>query len=902
MLCTRHLLSLFMVACIHMVSAQETSSLLQGRIADENGNAISDVFVKLTGEQLQGERQTVSDPEGFFRFVNLPNGSYQLVLEHISFATLQLTGLRLKLGQSLTIPQIHLTASTDELPEVLVTAVSNTTASTSIAIEDNIVLDDIDDIPLERDYSKVIELLPGVNASFLGDEQVNISGATGLENAIFIDGMNTTNLFNGSGGTQLPYNFVEEINVKSGGFEAEFGRATGGIINLVTRSGGNTLSADAFGYFSDNSLSSDGRRVPGDFGNGIFQRYDAGFSVGGPVIKNKLWYFAAYNHRVESEDASIPGIEDLTDKRVSHIFAGKLSWQPAPETHLQLSIFGDPTNWDRVGHNFVLDDFVGSLANPEPFLGKWQQGSYNFSAKMDHALTPNWLGSISASRQNGNYKADASSESARNEPTFIDLLTGEWSGGYGGRFDRGLTQNAANFSITYFKGLDQLKAGVQFEDNILDEDWRWESAGPDNAGFIRRVAENSYQTWPLVLQTQARNRVLSAYLQAEWYANEKLILKPGIRWDGQYLRNNTSLREERILNQYQPRFGLVWLPQGKSGDIKLSASAGRFYEQIPTQVIAVSLSNNQQIGVFYPQDPRVSDEGRFAFPVSAPDGSRWMEDLNGEHYDELTLQYQQTFNNQYTFGIQSIFRRLREIVQNVDDPFTGVAQGFFGNPGRNELSYFPDPQRDYSALTISFAKNNTGLSRLNYNFSYTLSRTYGNYPGLFNADDGLALPNFGTSYDNIEQLQNSRGLLPNDRTHVFKLNGSLKLLNTLTLGTYFTAQSGTPLNELGAFPGRLINYVFLTPRGQAGRLPAIYDLNLRFTYTPTSGVLGGVKPKLTLDVLHLFSQREVVNRVQLRYLSADDATGEQLNENPNYLNPTRFQPPTIIRLGLELGR
>lgn len=97
---------------------------------------------------------------------------------------------------------------------------------------------------------------------------------------------------------------------------------------MITYSGGDEIHGNAFGFITSNSLAADGRRGRVDISTGNFARYDAGISLGGPLIKHKLWYYLAYNHRVEQEDVTFEGLGVQTDKQLAHIFAGKLTWQP----------------------------------------------------------------------------------------------------------------------------------------------------------------------------------------------------------------------------------------------------------------------------------------------------------------------------------------------------------------------------------------------------------------------------------------------------------------------------------------------------------------------------------------------------------------------------------------------
>jgi len=146
------------------------------------------------------------------------------------------------------------------------------------------------------------------------------------------------------------------------------------------------------------------------------------------------------------------------------------------------------------------------------------------------------------------------------------------------------------------------------------------------------------------------------------------------------------------------------------------------------------------------------------------------------------------------------------------------------------------------------------------------------------------------------------GLLPNDRTHVFKFSGSYRFDFGLTAGTFLTWQSGTPLNEFGGtslLPGPGL-FGFVQPRGTAGRTSSFFDLNLRLTYDLALGAASKRDVRFFLDVFHLISDREPVTFDQVHYFNLD-SEGNQILPNPLYGQPTRFHLPTALRLGVQFG-
>lgn len=403
---------------------------------------------------------------------------------------------------------------------------------------------------------------------------------------------------------------------------------------------------------------------------------------------------------------------------------------------------------------------------------------------------------------------------------------------------------------------------------------------------------------PLDFQSRDRNRIISLFAQGSFAVTDRLRLNAGLRWDGQYFKGLDNDLGTGITDQYQPRLGFVY-QIGEFGTQKFSGSAARFYEQVPLQMISLRFGNLSQDFIRYDHNPLEDPSGGVVIPLTRPGAGITEPALQGEHFDEMTLGYERQIAAQYKLGIRGIYRTVREIIQNSNNPETGASQEILGNPGRGILSHMPRPQRDYAALELTLAR--FGGDRFNFFTSYVLSRTYGNYTGLFSSDTGLDLPNAGTQFDNPEQLVNATGPLPNDRTHVFKFNDAYRFDFGLDAGVAFTWQSGMPLNDVGAHPSDIFSYVFLQERGSVGRSPAIWDLNLRLTYHLSRLLESKLQSSVFVDILHAFSQREPVNFEQRHFFAVDPDTGEQITENPNYLRPVAFQPPMTVRLGVEVG-
>jgi hypothetical protein len=251
-------------------------------------------------------------------------------------------------------------------------------------------------------------------------------------------------------------------------------------------------------------------------------------------------------------------------------------------------------------------------------------------------------------------------------------------------------------------------------------------------------------------------------------------------------------------------------------------------------------------------------------------------------------------------GVRGIYRVLKEGIEDAEDPAT--RRIVYGNPGRGALQNYPEIHRDYTALELTLQKVQTGP--FNYFASYVYSKNQGNYPGLFNADRNQKRPNADLFFNKLDAILNYlpefEGLLPNDRTHVFKLSGWYNFPFGLNAGAFILWQSGTPLNEFGGLYPVQPWQILLVPRGSAGRTPSVFDLSLRFTYQFAAISEQFRNTRLVLDIFHVGSQRTPVNYEQVHFFNRD-MNGNQINPNPNYGLASRYYPPMSVRLGFEIG-
>src|SRR5262245_3455986 len=353
-----------LIACClaQRAAAQDTTGTIAGRIVDAQNLAVPGVTVTATGSQ--GVKTAVTDGDGRFTVPFLTPGSYVVHAELQGFQPVDRSDLQVRVGQTVELP---LTLQVGELKEaVQVLAAPATVDTTSTTIGATLDSATLSRLPVGRRFSDTLYLAPGVSTGgSVGVANPSVEGSSGLENQYVIDGVNITNggygalgsysIVFGSLGNGTPYDFMQEVQVKTAGYEAEFGQATGGVINVITKSGSNVFKGSAFGYARPHGLESDYKTVQSVEGtvNTIASRLsDVGATLGGPVLANRVFFFGAIDPQWERATfvapegfplQSLGGVD--RDRRITN-YAAKGTWQLTSSHRVDASFFGDPATGD----------------------------------------------------------------------------------------------------------------------------------------------------------------------------------------------------------------------------------------------------------------------------------------------------------------------------------------------------------------------------------------------------------------------------------------------------------------------------------------------------------------------------------------------------------------------------
>jgi Carboxypeptidase regulatory-like domain len=327
-----------------VVFAQETTGGLQGTIKDPTGAVVSGAHVEVTAANLVGNKAQDADSAGYYRFANLPPGSYTITVSGKGFKTIKRGGVVLEVGH---LPTVDITLEVGAAAEVVeVSGAAPIIDVTTETTQTNITQDVVQDVPHGRSFQSVIQFAPSArNEPLMGSTTTNgsggnapgsttngsdhgfsVGGASDAENSYLVEGQETANLIGGYSHTNVPFDFIQEVQIKSSGIEAEHGGALGGVVNVIMRKGSNAYHGSIFGQFENDTLDGSpnaySRYVPSGAGSALLspgapggatngyidassQNYQPirphssdvfpGFTFGGPILKDRMYFFVGFN-------------------------------------------------------------------------------------------------------------------------------------------------------------------------------------------------------------------------------------------------------------------------------------------------------------------------------------------------------------------------------------------------------------------------------------------------------------------------------------------------------------------------------------------------------------------------------------------------------------------------------
>ncbi len=394
-------LAIFAVFSLFFVTATiaqtSTTGNIEGTITDTAGAVVPNVTVNLSGPNLIRAQSVTTDDGGRYRFQNVPPGRYTIeVAATGGFAAAKQENIEVNLGKTSSANISIGAAGVGGVVDVVATPEIDQTNNTTGT---NVSSEQFSNFPTGRTVQSLYTIAPTVARSGLRDasgrdRDPSVAGSSGPENNYILDGVNATDPAFGGSGANLPFEFVQEIEIKTGAYGAEYGKATGGIFNVITKSGTNEFHGDIFGYFTTQSLVREVKAtaIPfvGAAPNG-FSEIDAGFDIGGPIVKDKLWFFAAFNPQIRKNFSLTQTFQqEVENKITTPFYAGKLTWGINENHTFTASTFADHTKQE--GHLF---GFSGFGANLSSFRGTAETGGSNYAFRLNSTFSANFTAEFS---------------------------------------------------------------------------------------------------------------------------------------------------------------------------------------------------------------------------------------------------------------------------------------------------------------------------------------------------------------------------------------------------------------------------------------------------------------------------------------------------------------------------
>ena len=629
-----------------LAQSQSTTGLIQGNVLDQNGAIIQGATLVVRNTETGFERTVTSNSDGFFSAPLLPLGKYQVTAESSGFSRTTLENVVLNIGQTLSL-RVELKAGNAGATVVDVTAEGEVVETSRTELNTLINSKAVENLPISRrDFSKFVQLTPGVSIVQGPDgDEITINGQKGIQNNFSIDGADANNPFFGEqrGGQRPAFTVslesIKEFQVVPVGASAEFGRSSGGFINAVTKSGTNEFTGSAFVFFRNQKLSSQNPdAVKANLPTEDFRNYQFGANVGGPIAKDRAFFFVAYERNDGKSDKP-----NRIDSRLVNIFRtrfnsteqGIINRTNTADVALgKIDFQFTKNNLLTVRHNYSRANQVNGTFD----VPTWGISANGRETNNSNSFITQLVTNVSANLLN-EFRFQYAKE---NRPRFYDgpdlpdTTIGTFDGSTAYRFGRPfflpVPSNDVRFqftdNFTVIAGNHTVKFGADFNRVKNSQTFvgfargRYIFAAPtiDQAiqGFTKYINGVSASGLSLYLQFApiGRRTVAEAgtqefvqfepgvYVQDNWNVRQNLTLNLGLRWEAQYqpdpitpprdTRYGQFLNDPRFpsdgtipdfKNGFQPRAGLSYSP-GKDGKTAIRLGGGLFYARIPGLIVA----------------------------------------------------------------------------------------------------------------------------------------------------------------------------------------------------------------------------------------------------------------------------------------------------------------------------
>jgi hypothetical protein len=617
---------------------QTTISTIEGTIRDPQGSVVSGAQVVIKSASLGIERTATSDAEGFYRITALPAGNYSIKVTHAGFAARDFENVELTLNRTLTLDiPLEVGAVQGQVDVVGYAQLLNPTSSSTGA---TVTPQQIKEMPTNgRNYLDLMQLVPGVvvnrQANAGSDNSTPVLGERAGNNNFLIDGQPNKDTVSGGAASQFNQETIAEFQVLTAGFRAEFGQASGAVVNVITRSGGNAYHGLASIFFRNNVFDSSNSLDPAQNEAPFLQRWDYSLAGGGPIVKDKVFFFGsaerirenrrlnfvfppgtpqiARNFEAQFDNPSriydTRGFFKFDEQLGAHSLSQSVSYTNGNvKEFLPLSNATDlPSRRNNTGARHLLLAFsdtvlLGDKGNPWVLT---LRGGYRGDTSETRPAHPEaGVGTtfnMFSSNNTGGLFGDLGSFSFGNNTsrTALDQKYTSASANINKLIGDHNIKFGWNFLKTKVDGIESQILNLQLFATVPD----FTTFGPFNAGFFTVTTAGGLT--PEANDIHLRNNYNALYFQDDWKFLPNLTLNFGMRWD-----YDTEFETKQNLS---PRVGFAW--QAASHTI-VRGHYGLFYDQFRLGLV-------RDVPTFGGADRRVVQpfsypRGFFGVPTLAP--------------------------------------------------------------------------------------------------------------------------------------------------------------------------------------------------------------------------------------------------------------------------------------------
>ncbi len=822
--------------------AQQTTATLTGVVTDQNGAVIPDATVSATNKNTNFERSVTTNGEGVYVISNLPIGDYNVKVSAQSFA-LGVFYINLNVGQTVTVDRT-LEVGAANVDAGMISPDFPLVDTQTSKVDAVINSKEIENLPLNgRNFLELALLTPGnapapnFDPTKSNTVLISSAGQLGRGGNVMIDGTDNNDDVVGGSLINISQDAVAEFQVATNRFSAEYGRSGSSVINVVTKSGTNALGGSASFFERDRRLqglpATFDRRNP----NPPFDRQQYSFTLGGPIVKDKLFWFGAAEYR-DQNGAVLVGTRDVAARTITQGFApaplkdwllnGRIDYLPSANNQ-----FGFRYSFENIDatDSSKLDRSIGSASYRQQLKNRF----HAFSANWNRIISVKTLNNFTFSINNFNNTTDPTSNTT--QYTFPSLLDGSSF-----RVPQGTKQNRVQLSdaLTTIRGNHTLRFGAEFQhinsslflgvfrqgrvefvEDFPSADRNGDGRVDDNDLLFAVTLRSQFPDRDLTLP-KVNNNYFAFFGQDDWRVSPKLTFNLGLRYEvdtnvkniSGYANINPLVQSfyqgnrKRDLNNFAPRVGFNY--STFDGKLSFHGGYGIYYDRVTLELItlergldgralpiAVRAGNFIRdrltgIPIFLDQNGRfVPGAPTFANPFSG----FILTGAGASGINIIDNNLQNPMIQQSNLGLQWEFARnfvLRaDYLHNFGTNFIiGRTIGVVNNPvvgGPDRVVNLESSVKTfYDGLLLSAEKRLT--NRFSFRAAYTLSKSF-NYAN----DDQIPFSNGPLNPNN---LQLEFGPTPNDQRHRFTFAGVVDLPYGLRVSPILTLASGVPSDIL----------------------------------------------------------------------------------------------------------